>query len=849
MTEHLAAADPGPGAGEDLALRREIAFEQAYLDAAYARLDAMRQAASRVAETYAEVQRGGTHQARLERDVAITNTARRLAALDIGDAPLCFGRLDVGAELEPGRYYVGRLAVDDEDHQPLVVDWRAPVAEPFYRATAVRPMGVLRRRHFHSRERELVGLDDEIFDAAATDDAGFTVVGEGALLAALERHRTGRMGDIVATIQAEQDEAIRADLGGILVVAGGPGTGKTAVALHRAAYLLYTYRRKLEAQGVLLIGPNSVFLRYIEQVLPSLGEDDVHLATIRTLKPTVEVRGRDRSDVATLKGDARMTGVIERAVQDRERPLPRDLVVALDGVVLRLRRRDSRRIIERVRHRRGTHNVRRSRVRRLVLDHLAQEYRRGVRQAGERYRRTLREPLEVARPHDDAALQLPGFEAATVGPRNRFVEPSGADPTESEPESSDDPTFDETPSDREIAAVAEETDRELAKRIWRLPEVREALERMWPVLSGAELVHDLFSFRELIASAAGGELDAAERELLFRPRSASVREVPWSDDDLPLVDEADARLGPVEAARTRVRRVGRRVLDDAASVLDDHGLGAMLDARTVAERYHGSPDAASSDSVPELRTYGHVLVDEAQDLSAMQWRMLARRCPSASMTIVGDFGQASRPAALSKWSDVVAAIQPRAGAASARTVELTVNYRTPSEVMQVANRVLAVAAPQVLPARSVRSTGEEPRIVKVAPEVVVREAAGAARHVHATEGGTVAVIAPDALRPALVAALAEVGATAEGVDALDAPVAVLGASEVKGLEFDHVVVVEPALLVPADPAGLRLLYVTLTRPTATLTIVHARPLPDGLRAMHAGGDGGTDPAWGASQSS
>jgi DNA helicase IV len=299
----------------------EIAAEQQILDAAYARLDAMRQSAARVAEAFSEVRRGGTHQARLERDIAVETTHRRLAALDIGDAPLCFGRLDLAAAApapEPrtngdhasgdqasgdqadgdgardSRYYIGRLSVDDDDHRPVVVDWRAPVAEPFYRATAVEPMGVVRRRHFITRHgRELIGLDDEVFDAAAAA-AGLTIVGEAALLAALERERTGRMHDIVATIQAEQDEAIRADLDGVLVVAGGPGTGKTAVALHRAAYLLYTHRRRLSGDGVLLIGPNPVFLRYIDQVLPSLGEGDVHLSTIPALKPGLRVDGWQR---------------------------------------------------------------------------------------------------------------------------------------------------------------------------------------------------------------------------------------------------------------------------------------------------------------------------------------------------------------------------------------------------------------------------------------------------------------------------------------------------------------------------------------------------------------------------
>ncbi len=267
----------------------ELAAEQRHLDAAYARLDVMRRAAEQVAEGYTDVTRGGTHQARLEREAAEAYTRRRLANLDIGESPLCFGRLDLLPDgddvVETAPFYIGRISVTDDDLTPLIVDWRAPVAEPFYRATAVEPMGVARRRHFQTQGRRLLGIDDEVFDAAAAAEGGYTVVGEGALLAALDQERTGRMRDIVATIQAEQDEAIRADLAGILVVAGGPGTGKTAVALHRAAYLLYTHRKRLASQGVLLVGPSPIFLRYIDEVLPSLGEDEVTLATPAALKP------------------------------------------------------------------------------------------------------------------------------------------------------------------------------------------------------------------------------------------------------------------------------------------------------------------------------------------------------------------------------------------------------------------------------------------------------------------------------------------------------------------------------------------------------------------------------------
>jgi DNA helicase IV len=802
----------------------EIAAEQQILDAAYARLDAMRQSAARVAEAFSEVRRGGTHQARLERDIAVETTHRRLAALDIGDAPLCFGRLDLAAAApapEPrtngdhasgdqasgdqadgdgardSRYYIGRLSVDDDDHRPVVVDWRAPVAEPFYRATAVEPMGVVRRRHFITRHgRELIGLDDEVFDAAAAA-AGLTIVGEAALLAALERERTGRMHDIVATIQAEQDEAIRADLDGVLVVAGGPGTGKTAVALHRAAYLLYTHRRRLSGDGVLLIGPNPVFLRYIDQVLPSLGEGDVHLSTIPALKPGLRVAYRELPDIAVVKGDRRMATVIANAVSDRERALPRDIVVSVDGLRLLITRRDSGAIVERARRRRGLHNARRQFALGLLLDHLVARYRRATVRA---YRESFSADAQQGRLGLDDGDDM--LDPTVAGALARGDAPP------------------------------EGWETELRSRLRRLPEVREAIERIWPVLSGAELVHDLFSFTALIRSAADGVLTRDEQAGLHRPRASHISEVAWSEADVALVDEADALLGPVEMAlprRARRRGATNESVETAARVVAELGLEGQTSARELAERFTDTSAPNGAGDGFETRTYGHVLVDEAQDLTAMEWRMLARRSPSGSMTLVGDFGQASRPGAAGNWDDVVAQVARRG---RARVVNLAVNYRTPAEVMTIANRVLAVASPGVEPTTAVRTTGEHPRFIAASRESgdgeLVHVAAEAARDAVGRRG-TTAVIAAPALHDALVVALADVGAIADRAEAIDAPVAVLAPFDAKGLEFDHVVVVEPAQLVTADPPGLRLLYVTLTRATRDLTVVHSAALPEALQ--------------------
>lgn len=767
----------------------EIAAEQVHLDAAYLRLDEMRRSARRVREAYAEVGSGGTHQARLERDIAFDITERRLHDLEIADSPLCFGRLDRARE---PAWYIGRLAVDDDERNPLVVDWRAPVAEPFYRATAVEPMGVVRRRHFITRGgREIIGLDDEVFDPDASRAAGLSVAGEGALMLALARHRTGRMGDIVATIQSEQDEAIRADLPGILVVSGGPGTGKTAVALHRAAYLLYTHRRRLVSSGVLLVGPSPVFLRYIEQVLPSLGEQDVQLTTVAGLKPSLRVRATDPYEVAALKGSACMVHVMAKAVADRERALPRDVAVRIDGLAPRITRRASARIVQSAGRRAGTHNEKRPYVVHRLLDHLVRSY-------------------------EKETIRFNGVDGLDRGPSaSMFGSVAGEGPSSLVASALQ---RGEAPPDDFVS--------DLRERLHGRPEVREALERMWPVLSGAELVNDLFGFRALVRSAATGHLDRSEQELLHRRRSTDCADVQWTDADIGLVDEADALLGPVEAARPHRRR--REEPDDesvafAERVVEELGLGAYTTASTLAERF-ADPDDGGNGGGPEPRTFGHVMVDEAQDLTAMQWRMLARRCPSGSMTLVGDLAQASRPGALSSWEAILDHLpvhQPP------RFAALSMNYRTPAEIMDVAARLLAAAAPTVEPSRSVRATGRTPIFSQVDTADLLPTLSGAARVARA-EGGTITVIAPRNAHAAIVEALADLDAVSDTPEALDATVAVLDATAAKGLEFDHVLVVEPSRLVTADRAGLRLLYVTLTRATRSLVVLHSEPLPEAL---------------------
>jgi len=731
----------------------EIEVEQAVVDRAYRRLDDMRSEARALAADVLDQGAGGTFANRIERDVRMEATGRRLADLQVGEAGLVFGRIDPATG---DHLHIGRVAVADEDNEPLVVDWRAPAAEPFYRATARHAMGLARRRHLIMRGRRVVGLDDELLGDAtegAGQDTGMVVVGEGALLAALDRSRTGRMGDIVATIQREQDEIIRAPLAGILVVQGGPGTGKTAVALHRAAYLLYTHRFPLERSGVLLVGPNRLFLRYIEQVLPALGEHSVALATPASLVGTA-AHGTEQPAAARLKGDPRMAGVVARAVDDRGRGLPREVSLMWNGLRLTLTPDASWRIAGQAKRRPGTHNARRSTVERLVARHLHRQ----------------------AREDEDWTV----FEEAVLRQRP----------------------------------------------------VREALERMWPVLTAEDLLHDLFGSSALLRSAARKALSDDEQRLLHRPRSHRVGEVAWTEPDLPLIDEARVRLGP------RPRRSGRRRTGDddvrrfeLQRVMADIGdVDAQMRRDVLRHLEDGDRTADAETLDPRTRTYGHVLADEAQDLSPMQLRMLARRCPGGSMTLVGDLGQASGPWAPAAWDDVLGHLPVRRP--PTRT-ELSVNYRTPSEVMDLAAAVLATATPGLAPPTSVRSAGLKPLFTQAPAGGLASVVARAAALEHDAVGdGKVAVICPTSLLDELRPAFPEVP---EGAGVLDMAVALLDVNSAKGLEFDSVLVVEPAAIVAegAGATGRRALYVAMTRTTRRLHIVHVDPLPPELLGADA----------------
>ncbi len=802
----------------------EIAREQAHLDRAHERLDSMREAARAIASEVLVLGAGGTFANRLERDVRVEMAERRLAQLRVGDGSVCFGRLDMS---NGERFYIGRIGILDEDGDPLVVDWRAPVAEPFYRATPAERFGVVRRRHFVFRGRTLTGIDDELLDSAAPGAGGLVLMGEAALIAGLERGRSGRMADIVSTIQAEQDAVIRADLAGPLVVQGGAGTGKTAVALHRAAYLLYTHRLRLEREGMLVVGPNLVFLRYIDQVLPSLGEHSVTLATPDDLYAgDGGAISPESIEVATLKGDARMATVVRQAVETRQRRLRRPLVVELSGQEVRLEVGETDRLVGAAKALPGAHNARRA----VLERRLARVLLRGWRRAAS---------------------------AAAEGGRRARV------------------------SDDEIAEVAEE----LESGLRRLPAVREALETMWPVLSPEELLNDLFGTPALLRRAGAGALDETEVELLRRARSPDVAGIAWSAADRALLDEAAALLGPVSAARPD-RSKRRPLSEDEAFMLDRAlddqlpdcpGCGAQLVFEPRGQKWHcercgrnwageavmtsaeeltlsqvrarvaGSFAAATDRLVRKgARYYGHAVVDEAQAMTAMGWRALARRVPSGSFTIVGDLGQAIGPAAPQSWGQIVAALSERR---RPRMAELTVNYRTPEEIMALASPVLLEASPSLSPPRSARRAGESPVVSRVAgngsgkpvEEVAVARAVvqAASDERRRSLDGRVAVIAPDAMLGTLAARLevprsgAGAVSTAEADRLLAAPVGVFGVGAARGLEFDAVVLVEPSQIAAEERRGLRAVYVAITRATRRLHIVHAAELPGPLLAAVA----------------
>ncbi|WP_282702492.1 UvrD-helicase domain-containing protein [Streptomyces sp. CC219B] len=735
--------------------------EQEFIDGLYARVDALR------GDTETSVQdalaQGNTPmQARLERDILVAERSGLLAALNAVDGSLCFGRIDLSSGLT---HHIGRIGLRTEDAErtPILIDWRADVARPFYLATGHTPMGLRRRRHISTSGRTVTALHDEILDLGDQERTGHEdPSGDAVLLAALNSARTGRMGDIVQTIQAEQDEIIRAPHRGVLVVEGGPGTGKTAVALHRAAYLLYEHRELLAKRAVLIVGPNPAFLGYIGEVLPSLGETGVLLATVGELFPGVKATATDPREAAAVKGRADMADVLAAVVRDWQ-SLP-DPVIAIE-------------------HDREI----------LMLDD-------GLVKVARERARAARLPHNVAREH---------FEGHILNTLTDMVaERIGTDP------------YDGTnlldPSD--ITQIRDE----LAEN----PEVWAAIDQLWPVLTPERLVADFLA-------DPVGYLPDEDAAAIRRPATRK-----WTVADVPLLDEAaellgeDDRVARLRAERERETQIAyaQGVLDvsyasrtyefedkedsdpEGSEVLSAHDI---IDAERFAERHEEDDHRSAAERAAADRTwaFGHIIVDEAQELSPMAWRLLMRRCPTRSMTLVGDPAQTAEAAGVGSWAGI---LEPYVEDRWEHT-RLGVNYRTPAEIMELAAAVVRAERPGFEPPSSVRATGVRPwvRATDDLPGAVAK----AVSELMPGEG-RLAVIAPRELHRRLAARLD--GVTAGGVPDLTRSVVLLDPRQAKGLEFDSVLVVEPGRYGTAD------LYVALTRATQRLGVLHTGRLPAGL---------------------
>jgi DNA helicase IV len=644
----------------------DLPAEQAYVDHAYECLDRMREVVERAADaTDSEVAA-----------LALEAWAvRRLKTFEDAERGLCFGRLDL--DTTPLPLYVGRRWVHDDDNELLVVNWQAPAARPFYVATPADPHNVTLRRRFRTEGRRLLDLSDETLDGSGS------IAGGDFLLDELERSREPHMRDIVATIQADQYRLITRDPEPPLVVQGGPGTGKTAVGLHRASYLLYAHREGL--RRVLVVGPNPTFMEYVSHVLPTLGEENVEQRAVGELVDGIEVTAADPPETARLKGDPRLADVIANAAAGRSEAHPEELVARLEGEYVHVRAREVAELLDGARQELGL-----------------------TRRARERFRMDV-----LRRFYEDYGARLGGLAWRDFGEIERALNAKGF--------------------------------------------LGRWLDRVWPTVSPDALVRSLLTSRPALEAAADGVLDPDEQRLLRRSRAGFG----WSEHDVPLLDEA------------------RAVLDEPP------------------------------------RTFGHVIVDEAQDLTPMQLRMVARRAARASVTILGDIAQATGPVVHDGWRGVLRHL-PGEG----EIAELRHAYRVPAEIMELALPLLDRIAPDVEPPLAFRTGATAPRVEHVAEDRLVATALERALDL-AREEGLLAVILPERLVPDVAAH-----------SAYEDGIPLLSPRRAKGLEFDHVVVVEPALIAEGE-TGLRELYVALTRPTRTLVVVHARPLPDPLRAAAA----------------
>ena len=738
--------------------------EQQAVSRAYDRLDALRAQVRARLDTVRAAGSHGSPTQRTERDSFATMYEDRLTQLRAVEDRLVFGRLD---NAKGEHRYIGRLGLSDERHEPILTDWRAEAARPFYEATPSSHGDIVMRRHITLNFREVVGVEDEVLDVHSdqvgqASSAG-TLTGEGALLASLNAKRTGKMTDIVATIQAEQDRIIRADLNQAVVVQGGPGTGKTAVALHRAAYLLYTHRRALERSGVLVIGPSSTFLHYIDQVLPSLGETGVVSRTIADLIPGGIATGHDDPRAAKLKGERRMAKAIANAVAARER-IPSELpTIRINGFTCPMLRVD-------------------------------------LEQA-------ITDAKRTRQPHNKARESF--VHSMLIAMRNRYVE-----------------QLDYTPEQAELNDVMQQLRMNDA--------LRKTLNLAWLPMTGTWLVDQLFAKPDQLRRFAPW-LEERDIRTLTRPKGS-----PFTISDVPLLDEAMELLGPDPKAVARQKALDAKRAEEeqfAQDTLAQAGIGSgIITSQMLVDNINGMDAELTAQRAGADRewTYGHVVVDEAQELTAMDWRMLIRRCPSRSFTIVGDVAQTSALGGTRSWRRMM---DPLFGPHNWSLNELTINYRNPKEVSQLACDFASAEGLYISTVNAVRGVADSVRRLTLTDESLLADAVAhqaidlVRAHVGADGTGRVAIIAPDALlaslRARVYAELRQTLAPKEferlsSQSSWDEQVTICSTRTVKGLEYDAVMVVQPGRIEEDAPSRIVAasdLYVAMTRPTQRLLIV------------------------------
>ena len=741
-----------------------VAEEQEFVDRAYSRLDQLR---SQYREQRQKIDANhgvGNAQGWTERDALATHFAELSSRLDNVEERLVFGRLDMK---DHATHYIGRISLLDEHSSPLLIDWRAPISAPFYQATAQEPLGVVRRRHIATRARTVTSVEDELLDVDQAQHQGLTLQGEGALMSALSSARSGRMGDIVATIQGEQDRVIRASDRGILVVQGGPGTGKTAVALHRAAYLLYTQREKLERSGVLIIGPSRTFLRYIEQVLPSLGESGVVQMTIGDIVPGLSAQDDDPVDIAAIKGRAAFSRILREAVRLIPRLPDRDQVLQVWNRRVTLRVKDIQEALSRARRSGRPHNVARESFAMGLMELLA----------------------------------------------GRLIVEAGDAST----------TADIDPDDL----------RTWMSEIRDSVDARRAINLAWMPTQAPAFLRKLWSRPDLLAQAnrkAGTPLSVEDLNLLYR-----TQDQPLTISDIPLIDELEELLGTLDLASAQKRRAEeqreKEERERANEALKATGLGGgIVTADMLMRQTQEAPSLrplAERARADRSWTYGHIVIDEAQDLSPMAWRCLLRRCPSRSMTVVGDLDQKRGHRRPNSWKQ---ALGPAARAFSEEFV-LSISYRTPRALTRIAQAVMAQhGTPVLYPMEAVRDVPDCYQVshthkdtLKECVSQVVSTMEERLDHEEGEGKGRICVIVPDAQAQLW-------HADESGASALDQRVSYLTAAGSKGLEFDSVVVVEPGAILAQGSGDL---FVALTRATHDLHAVTTTQLPRGMEEWDA----------------